>query len=198
MNFLAHIYLSGDNKYVAIGNFMADSVRGRKYKSYPSEIQKGILLHRGIDTFTDAHHVFRQSTKKLHKNYGHYAGVIVDIFYDHFLAKNWEQYSKVSLETYAANFYRTLEENYDILTEKVKNLMPYMISGNWLLNYATIEGIQSVLDGMNRRTKNQSMMNLATNELQEYYQEFEEEFTSFFKDLIEFSNNKLNELNQEL
>lgn len=198
MNFLAHIYLSGDNKYVAIGNFMADSVRGRKYKSYPAEIQKGILLHRGIDTFTDAHQVFRQSTKKLHKNYGHYAGVIVDIFYDHFLAKNWEHYSKVSLERYAANFYKTLEDNYDILTEKVKNLMPYMISGNWLLNYATIEGIQSVLNGMNRRTKNRSQMNLATKELQEYYPEFEAEFTSFFKDLIAYANNKLNELNQEL
>ena len=198
MNFLAHIYLSGDNNYVAIGNFMADSVRGRKYKSFPKEIQKGILLHRGIDTFTDAHPIFRQSTRKLHKNYGHYAGVIVDIFYDHFLAKNWNQYSDVPLEKYAANFYEMLENNYDMLTEKVKNLMPYMISSNWLLSYGTIEGIQNVLDGMNRRTKNRSMMNLATNELKEYYKEFEKEFTSFFNELIEFSNNKLKELNRDL
>lgn len=198
MNFLAHIYLSGNNEYVAIGNFMADSVRGRKYKLFPKEIQKGILLHRGIDTFTDAHHVFRQSTKKLHNNYGHYAGVIVDIFYDHFLAKNWEQYSDIPLEQYAANFYELLDKNYNILTEKVKILMPYMISGNWLVSYASIEGIQRVLDGMNRRTKNRSKMNLATKELQEHYEEFEKEFTLFFNELIEYSNDKLKELNLEL
>lgn len=198
MNFLAHIYLSGNNDFVAIGNFMADSVRGKKYKTFPEEIQKGILLHRGIDTFTDAHNVFRQSTKKLHKNYSHYAGVIVDIFYDHFLAKNWNNYSDIPLEDYVSNFYSKLEENYDILTDKVKNMMPYMISGNWLLSYSSIEGIQQVLDGMNRRTKNRSKMNLATKELKDHYDEFEEEFTLFFDELITYSKNKLKELDQNL
>lgn len=198
MNFLAHIYLSGNNDYVAIGNFMADSVRGKKYKAFPEEIQKGILLHRGIDTFTDAHSVFRQSTKKLHQNYSHYAGVIVDIFYDHFLAKNWNKYSDIPLEDYVSNFYTKLEENYDILTDKVKTLMPYMISGNWLLSYATIDGIQQVLNGMNRRTKNRSKMNLATKELKEHYEDFEAEFTLFFDELMAYSKNKLKELDQEL
>ena len=93
MNFLAHIYLSGDNDLIKIGNFMADGIRGKQFENYHPEIQKGIILHRFIDTFTDAHPVFRQSTKKLHENYHHYAGVIVDVFYDHFLAKNWNLYS---------------------------------------------------------------------------------------------------------
>ena len=80
MNFLAHIYLSGDNDLIKIGNFMADGIRGKHFESYPLEIQKGIILHRSIDTFTDAHPIFRQSTKKLHEKYHHYAGVIVDVF----------------------------------------------------------------------------------------------------------------------
>ena len=84
MNFLAHIYLSGDNDLIKIGNFMADGIRGRQYEKYPLEIQKGIILHRAIDTFTDAHPIFRQSTKRLHQNYHHYAGVIVDVFYELF------------------------------------------------------------------------------------------------------------------
>jgi acyl carrier protein phosphodiesterase len=93
MNFLAHIYLSGDNDLLKIGNFMADSIRGHHYEDYPTEIRKGILLHRAIDSFTDMHPIYRQSKHRLHEKYGHYSGVIMDIFYDHFLAKNWNKYS---------------------------------------------------------------------------------------------------------
>jgi len=108
MNFLAHIYLSGNNEMVTIGNFIADGIRGKKYSIYPKDIQTGILLHRQIDTFTDAHKTVRESTKRLHKNYGHYSGVIVDILYDHFLAKNWNHYSKTPLADYVDDFYDTL------------------------------------------------------------------------------------------
>ncbi|WP_370227978.1 ACP phosphodiesterase [Mesoflavibacter sp.] len=198
MNYLAHIYLSGNNKMVTIGNFIADGIRGKKYKTYPIEVQKGILLHRQIDTFTDAHPTVRQSTKKLHKNYGHYSGIIVDILYDHFLAKNWSKYSDVLLEDYAENFYQILTENIEILPQRILKMMPHLISGNWLLSYATKEGIAKVLDGMNKRTKNRSQMNLATKELDLFYDEFEAEFTSFFEELIAFSEEKLIQINQEL
>lgn len=194
MNFLAHIYLSGDDELLTIGNFIADGIRGKKYKDYSKNIQKGILLHREIDTYTDAHKTVRLSTKRLHKNYGHYSGVIVDILYDHFLAKNWSQYSDVPLKEYVDNFYNSLYVNFEILPERIQKMMPYMIADNWLLSYESIEGITRVLEGMNRRTKNKSQMNLAVNELQEFYKEFETEFTDFFDELITFSKLKLNEL----
>lgn len=194
MNFLAHIYLSGNNNLVTIGNFMADGIRGETYKKYPIAIQKGILLHREIDTFTDAHPIVRKSTKRLHKNYGHYSGVIVDILYDHFLAKNWNDYSDVALEDYVESFYVELEDHFEILPLRIQRLMPFMIADNWLLNYSKIEGIQRVLDGMNRRTKHKSKMNEATKELKTFYNEFEEEFTLFFKELIPFSKEKLIEI----
>lgn len=198
MNFLAHIYLSGDNKNIAIGNFIADSIRGSKYKSLPLEFQKGILLHRAIDFYTDAHPIFRKSTKRLHKHYSHYSGVIIDIFYDHFLAKNWNSYSNVELEPYAIYFYKSLEDHYQILPQKVKNLMPYLIADNWLYSYRSIEGIQHVLNGMNKRTKYKSNMNMATKQLLDYYSEFESEFTEFFEDVQLYSNQKLIELNAKL
>ncbi|WGD34238.1 acyl carrier protein phosphodiesterase [Olleya sp. YS] len=194
MNFLAHIYLSNNNKMVTIGNFIADGIRGKKYKEYPKDIQTGILLHRQIDTFTDAHPTVRKSTKRLHKNYGHYAGVIVDILYDHFLAKNWEQYSDIPFAEYVDDFYDTLQDNFEILPPRIQKMLPHMLADNWLLSYATIEGITKVLEGMNRRTKNRSQMNLAVNELETFYKEFEAEFTSFFKELIEFSKTKLAEI----
>lgn len=198
MNFLAHIYLSNNEDQVTIGNFIADGIRGKRYKKYPIGIQKGILLHRHIDTFTDAHPTVRQSTKRLHKNYGHYSGVIVDILYDHFLAKNWEQYSKTPLDTYIDSFYDLITAHLDDLPVRIQNMMPHMITGNWLLSYAKIEGIQNVLDGMNRRTKNKSGMHTATVELREFYNEFESEFTAFFAELIEFSKQKLQDIEIQL
>jgi acyl carrier protein phosphodiesterase len=197
MNYLAHIYLSGNSEFITIGNFIADGIRGKDYKVYSKDIQTGIILHRHIDTFTDAHKTVRQSTKRLHKNYGHYSGVIVDILYDHFLAKNWANYSDVPLKDYVDAFYDSLETNFDILPLRIQKLMPYMIADNWLLSYASISGITKVLEGMNRRTKNRSQMNLAIRELEEFYTEFEDEFTHFFEELIIFATTKRLELEQK-
>lgn len=190
MNFLAHIYLSFDDKEITLGNFFADHIRGNKFGHLPIKIQKGILLHREIDTFTDSHPTVRKSSKRLHKNYSHYSRVIVDIYYDHFLAKNWSDYSEVPLDEYVESFYNLLEDNYDVLPMATKRMMPYMMADNWLLNYANLAGINNVLHGMNRRTKNKSKMNFAILDLEEHYTEFENEFTSFFDELITFSNQK--------
>lgn len=197
MNFLAHIYLSGNNELVTIGNFIADGIKGKDYNIFPKDVQTGILLHREIDTFTDAHPTVRQSTKRLHQKYGHYSGVIVDILYDHFLAKNWKQYSPVPLEKYTEAFYDSLENHYDLLPKRIKHMMPYMLADNWLLSYASIEGIGRVLNGMNRRTKNRVGMDRAVNELQEFYTEFETEFTAFFNELIDFVKYKLKLLSEK-
>lgn len=194
MNFLAHIYLSGNNEFVTIGNFIADGIKGKDYKEYAIDIQTGVLLHRHIDTYTDAHKTVRRSTKRLHEKYGHYSGVIVDILYDHFLAKNWSKYSATPLNIYVNNFYDSLKNNYDILPVRIQKMMPYMIADNWLLSYASIDGISRVLEGMNRRTKNRSGMDKAIKELEEFYTEFEIEFTQFFDELIAFSQQKLTEL----
>jgi len=197
MNYLAHIYLSGENDLVTIGNFIADGIKGKDYRSYPQDIQTGILLHRHIDTYTDAHKIVRKSTKRLHEKYSHYSGVIVDILYDHFLAKNWSVYSNIPLDKYCDSFYDSLEDNFDILPSRIQYMMPYMIADNWLLSYASIEGIQNVLEGMNRRTKNRVQMNLAVNDLQDFYNEFELEFTSFFEELILSSKDKLKILSSQ-
>lgn len=190
MNYLAHIYLSFNDKEITLGNFMADSIRANKYQHLPPKVQMGIKLHRHIDTFTDSHPIPKISSKRLHVNYSHYSRVIVDIFYDHFLAKNWSIYSDVPLNIFVDNFYDLLEDNYEILPDGVKHMMPYMIADNWIFNYSKMEGIARVLNGMNRRTKNKSKMNFAIIDLEEHYHDFEKEFTEFFEELVVFSKQK--------
>jgi acyl carrier protein phosphodiesterase len=196
MNYLAHIYLSGDNDTIRIGNFMADHIKGNKYKTYPEDIQKGILLHRQIDSFTDNHKIARGSKRRLNEQYGLYKGVIIDILYDHFLAKNWSLYSNTPLLDYTTAFYKLLMENYEILPEQIKYMSKYMIKDDWLAAYAHKEGIQKVLSGMNRRTGGISNMDLAINDLEMHYNDFEHDFTLFFKELHDFTIDKLVEINE--
>ena len=194
MNFLAHIYLSGEAEGMTIGNFIADGIKGKRYMKFPPKIQQGILLHGAIDSYTDAHPTVKQSTARLHENYSHYSGVIVDILFDHFLAKNWNDYHEQPLAEYVQDFYDLLRKNFAILPPRIQRMMPYMINDNWLLSYATIPGISTILKQMNVRTKNVSKMNFAVVELEEYYEEFESEFTSFFAELMQFVENKKSEL----
>lgn len=194
MNFLAHVYLSGENDHIKIGNFMADGIHGKNFDAFPADVQKGIRLHREIDSFTDFHPIFRQSKHRLHERYGHYSGVIMDIFYDHFLAKNFSKYSEIPLEEFVQNFYKVLDENFDILTPRFQNILPILKSENWFLLYATTEGLTHILYMMDRRTKLRSKMQFSIEELKLFYSEFESEFTLFFAEVQAFVAVKMEEM----
>ncbi|MGM0933413.1 MAG: ACP phosphodiesterase [Bacteroidota bacterium] len=194
MNYLAHIYLSGEDNELKIGNFIADSVKGKDFLKYPARIQQGIILHRGIDTYTDVHPVFARSRKRLFPKYRHYSGVIVDMFYDHFLAANWNKYSKEPLEEYTNNFYALLEKNWEFLPQQVQDFFPYMLRDDWFLRYATLEGVEKILAQMNGRTSFISQLHLAVKELEIYYEDFENEFLEFFPDLMDFTSKEIDKL----
>ncbi|MFY9243599.1 MAG: ACP phosphodiesterase [Polaribacter sp.] len=194
MNFLAHLYLSQNNTNIMIGNFIADHVRGNNFTHFNAEIQQGIFLHREIDTFTDAHKIVRKSKRRLHKRYRHYDGVIIDIFYDYFLAKNWIKYSAIPLDIYTKSIYDLFDRKSSELPLKSQQFIKYMIEYNILFNYQFKDGIAKVLNGMNNRTKGKSQMDLAIEDLTELQSEFEEDFILFFPNLIEFSNQKLKEI----
>jgi acyl carrier protein phosphodiesterase len=184
MNFLAHLYLSGDNPKVMAGNFMGDFVKGRALlEKLEPELVRGVELHRAIDHFTDHHPVVSQSKNRLRPVYRHYAGVIVDVFYDHYLARQWQNYHDTSLEDFAAHVYKTMQDLQHLLPEGLQQMLPYMIRGNWLVGYFHVEGIQRTLTGMSRRTTHESRMDEAVNDLRKYYKEFEQEFEEFFPDL---------------
>jgi acyl carrier protein phosphodiesterase len=184
MNFLAHLYLSGTDEKVLIGNFIADFVKGKNFhQAYDASIAKGIALHRFIDEYTDQHPVVTESKKRLRSVYRHYSAVIVDVFYDHFLARYWSEFHSIPLDTFAKFCYETIQDHEPILPEGIRYMLPYMIRGNWLLNYSKIEGINRALTGMSRRTPYESKMDEATNDLVRHYEEFKSEFYLFFPDL---------------
>lgn len=167
-----------------VGNFIGDFVKGRNlHERFESEVVRGIEVHRAIDAFTDEHPVVHQSKKRLREKYRHYAAVIVDVFYDHYLAHNWSHFSSIPLSIYAEHAYATLSSHHSILPDQVQQLLPYMIKGNWLLNYSRVEGIQRALTGMSRRTRFDSKMDESINELRQYYKEFDDEFMAFFPEL---------------
>ena len=180
MNYLAHIYLANSNPEIVIGNFIADHIKGSHYEEYPNGIQFGITMHRAIDSFTDSHSIFRQSKKRLHPKYRLYKGVIIDLIYDHFLAKNWSHYSSIPLDIYCNSFYKLLDTHTSILPKSTQQILPYMTQQNWLYKYKTIQGIGEIMHDMNIRTKGLSKMNEAIEDLKENYVIFENDFNLFF------------------
>jgi len=184
MNFLAHLYLSGDNQKIMVGNFIGDFVKGRNpIEKFEAEILKGIELHRAIDAFTDSHAIVKKSKVRLREKYRHYAPVIVDVFYDHFLAKYWPDHHTMPLAQYAGHAYAILKSFGTVLPEEVKTMLPYMISGNWLVNYGDTEGIRRTLAGMSKRSKFDPKMDESIDDLLENYEDFKNEFDSFFPEL---------------
>jgi acyl carrier protein phosphodiesterase len=184
MNFLAHLYLSYNNEGVILGNFIADAVKGNKLDHFPEDVVRGIRLHREIDSYTDSHPVFRQGKARLSGRYRMFSGVIVDLYYDHFLAKNWVDYSDTDLEKCVASAYKLLLKHYAILPSRSRKILPYMIAQNWLVGYADFDRLTRVFQGMSRRSRFESGMEHAVDDLKKDYSLYESEFRLFFPDII--------------
>jgi acyl carrier protein phosphodiesterase len=191
MNYLAHLKLSGDHEYIMLGNFIADHIKGNQIQGFPDEVLQGIMLHRKIDYYTDHHPVFMQSRERLHTKYHKYAGVIADIFYDHFLAKNWSDYSDLHLSGFTSYSYGIMLRNYNLLPSKTKKILPFFIMQNWLSNYAKMEGLRRSFQVMARRANFKSNMEYVVDDLIDNYELYENEFKSFFPDIANYCQNEL-------
>ncbi len=185
MNYLAHLYLSGDDPGIRVGNFIGDHVKGQQFKRYPQPIQTGIVLHRHIDTFTDLHPVFRESAALFREGYGLYAGVVADIVYDHLLAINWADYSSTELGTFVRESYRILMRHYFSLPRRVKQFLPFLITSNRLENYQYFEGVEKTLSIMAGHSSLPQQTQWALQQLESHYGELEEQFHSFFPEMID-------------
>lgn len=196
MNYLAHIFLSGDDDFLKLGNFMADEIKGKSYLDYPEEIQKGILLHRAIDDYTDHHPMVSKGSHRFFDEIGHYNSVVIDMIYDHILAKRWDEYCDTKLAVFADEFYLLLENNQHLLPKKISKVVPYMIEHNWLLSYANIEDLRNILEQMNHKTKHETKLEKGVDIYLNHQKDFEEEFNNFFEDIRQFCKSKINEQNE--
>lgn len=191
MNFLAHIYLSFDDPEIQVGNFIADSVRESQLDQFHPKVQKGVRLHWEIDRYTDSHPVVKESKKLLYDRYSKYAAVLVDIFYDHYLARDWGNYHEKELGEYTQSFYRHITSVKSELPDRIQHMIPYMVQDDWLYNYQHLDGMRRVLGGMSRRASFESGMEKGVEDLQRHDAAFEQHFQTFFPDLVKMSQDFL-------
>ncbi|MGQ1787955.1 MULTISPECIES: acyl carrier protein phosphodiesterase [unclassified Saccharicrinis] len=183
MNFLAHIYLSGEPGPLMIGNFIGDYVKGNQLERFSPEIQKGIRLHRTIDAFTDSHEIVKQSTARFKPCYQRYASVVIDVIYDHYLAHNWEKYSSVPLHQYVNQVHAYFFRHYFSLPNRVKGFLPFLIKSRRLENYKYIWGIETSLAIMANYSSLPAKSECAVKVMTEQYDALLDEFTHFFDDV---------------
>ena len=186
MNYLAHIYLSGDSDEIMLGNFIGDYVKGNKYLDYPEMVSFGIKMHRSIDSFTDQHADVRACNKLLKPGFGRYSGIVSDIFFDHFLAYNFPEYSAFSLRQFSSQVHSVFLSNFFLLPFRVKQFLPFLIQHKRLESYARRDTMFHVLEIMSRRTSLPSNSLWASQILDQEYDQFESLFRSFFDEIVAF------------
>jgi acyl carrier protein phosphodiesterase len=190
MNYLSHIYLSGESEEIMVGNFIGDFVKGQQFLKYPPNVAKGILLHRQIDSFTDAHSIVNECIVKLRPGFGKHSGIVVDIFLDHFLAANWHHYSFEKLPSFTKRFHAVLLSNFFQLPSQVKMFLPFLIQNKRLQSYASFQGIEKTLRIMVQRTSLPSETEFAIKILEDEYPFFNQAFNKFFPEIISFVETK--------
>jgi len=186
MNYLSHIYLSGESEEIKLGNFIGDFVKGQQFMKYPPDVAKGIMLHRQIDSFTDSHDVVKECIVKLRPGFGRYSGIVVDIFLDHFLAVNWHHYSLEKLPSFTKRFHAVLLSNFFQLPSSVKMFLPFLIQNKRLQSYVSFEGIEKTLRIMVSHTSLPSETEFAMKILEDEYEFFNTAFNQFFPEMIHF------------
>lgn len=184
MNFLAHLYLSGGDEHLMVGNFLADFISNKEVAKLPSDIQKGVQMHRQIDSFTDQHPMVRQSATRLHGKHGKYAPVILDVFYDFLLAQNWGSYSADTLDDFAQAAYEVLLQHLSIMPPMLHDRLPKMVADNWLVRYGTEDGLRFTFSRVKLRSSAPHYFENAVESLTENYHAFNSEFNAFFPDII--------------
>ncbi|MFY7880620.1 MAG: ACP phosphodiesterase [Lacibacter sp.] len=187
MNYLAHAYLSFENNEMLTGNLISDFVKGKKQFDYPAGIQKGIQLHRAIDTFTDSHPATQRAKTIFRSAYRLYAGAFVDVVFDHFLAEDEQHFTDASLKEFATNTYTALELFSTYFPERFAAMFPYMKKQNWLYNYRSKWGIEKSLGGVVRRSAYLNESDTAYALFQDHYNELKACYQDFFPELYTFA-----------
>ena len=189
MNYLAHLLLADDSDASRIGNLLGDFTRGPisdLEKQFPAEVIRGIKMHRAVDRFTDSHPIFRKARTLLAPERRRFAGIIIDIFYDHFLCVHWKDYSQVPLSKFIESVYQALDAHPEWRAGRLAKAFPMMRDEDWLTRYATTEGVDDILQRVSRRSPRITKIAESIHDLQENYTAFETHFKHFMPDLLEF------------
>lgn len=196
MNYLAHIFLSGDDRRIQIGNFIGDAVKGEAYKQYPTGFREGILLHRKIDDFADHHPLVKEAVSLGRPHFGRYSAVVTDIFFDYFLAVEFREYSGKSLQHFARGFYGAMVKNYFRLPDRIRGFLWHFILTNRLQRYASPEGIRQSLEIMAAYRNLRVSPPEAVDYLEQHREEWRALFRAFFPEVQQMCRRELTRLHE--
>lgn len=183
MNYLAHLYLSDPDPLALVGNMAVDFLAGPHGYTEP-RVLAGMERHRQIDLYTDQHPCFLASCRRIRESHRRYAPVIVDIYYDHFLALAWSDWAPCSLDDFSRWAFGVLEEHREILPPRLQRVLPHMIADNWVLQYAKVEGIRRALAGLSRRARRPIDLTEPLDDLEACREDFAADFATFFPEIV--------------
>jgi acyl carrier protein phosphodiesterase len=187
LNYLGHLYLSAPDEDALLGSLLGDFVKGPLGGKFPPPVTHAIALHRRLDSFTDAHPAVRASKARVSRVRRRYAGIMVDVFYDHFLAKNWPLLHTEPLAAFSRHVYGILDRRLDELPERLQRIAPVMMQFDWLGSYAEIESIYTALNRMSQRLRRENTLFDSADELLGNYAQMEADFHAFLPDAAAFA-----------
>jgi acyl carrier protein phosphodiesterase len=188
MNYLAHLHLGGQRPGQMLGSLYGDFVKGRLQGQFDPEIEAAIQLHRSIDVFTDRHPLVDIALSRFSLTRRRYAGIVLDVFFDHCLARDWTLYADQPLEQFTAHVYRVLSAEKQ-MPERLARIAPHMVANDWLGSYQEFEVLEQVLRGISRRLTRPKELAAAMEELRRLYEPLSEDFRLFYPELQDFVQN---------
>jgi|SRR3989344_854007 len=189
MNYLAHLHLGGHRPGQLLGSLYGDFVKGRLQGQFDPEIETAIQLHRSIDVFTDRHPLVDVALSRFSLTRRRYAGIVLDVFFDHCLARDWTLYADQPLELFTSDVYRVLSAQPE-LPDRLATIAPHMVAHDWLGSYREFEVLEQVLRGISRRLTRPEELAAAMQELRVLYEPLSEDFRSFYPQLQDFAQNQ--------
>ena len=186
MNYLAHLFLAEDSAESMIGSILGDFIKGQVKDRYPDEIKRGIELHRRIDSYTDSHAMTRACRRLYSPLRRRFAGIIVDLCYDHYLYRHWARFADIPLDRFIARAYTLLKTHQAMLPQRLQTMIPFMVRDDWLGSYRDLGGVEQALGRLSKRVTNGDRLPGAIDEIKHHYPELEKNFLIFFPDLIRF------------
>lgn len=187
LNHLAHATLAGPSSVDIAANLMGDFVRGRLEHRFPPRLEAGLRLHRAVDAFSDGHAVHRRSRRRLEPPFRRFGGILVDMYFDHFLARHFETLRGRPLTAFTREVYEALEEHRDWLPPRLRALLPHWRRDDLLAGYADMEVLERALAGLSRRPSRENPLAEGTDPLRAQYRAFEADFLAFFPEAQAFA-----------
>ncbi len=188
MNYLGHLFFSNNDTELMLANLFGDFVKGKDLSGFRSKTQQGITLHRAIDNYIDTHPEVLELFHVLYPQLPKVAGIAVDLYFDHLLAKNWKHYHPLPLSEFLKRFYDSIDVSNNEFSESFRNMIKHLVKVDWISYYPTIEGLDKACNGVSSRISFPNELKHGLRVFQEHEKKISTVFEAYMKDAMDYFN----------